>query len=723
MINADRFELDLRPFADPATVVEVIAGDALLRARLFREGEELNVTIDVQTGKVNTRSESGSERSFVNFRSLLASDLFAAVKTMADNQKRILSQSLPALFIEPEGIVDGAPLSQSVFENSTSLPTHINDEKPIRLILIDGPAGVGKTSTISRLVSRRAINYGKEAFEPPILHVANRGRRLVSFDELVALSIQLVRAKFTYDQVPSLIRNGVIQIAIDGFDELVDADGYADAWSVLKDFLNEVGSGGPILLAGRDTFFDLAGFREKLGDISSYTAISHVRLSSITPKSAKEWLVRSGWGEDDLKTDQAQDLLKENSYALRPYFLSEIAKVGKLETLLQELVNPREYLVRKFIEREAGLIVQRVPLEKEKAIGLLLELFELIAIEMAEAETEAVDVPFLQLAVEVTFGKEIKDPTDLAKLRHKAGSFALMDNDARQDFRKFPHTEISNHFLASALLKRLRDGDTPRFLRRGYLGSDFMSVVGDTFFSMDIKTVTEVRRRLINLTRSDVGFERLTENASSLSLSTLVVNSLPEPLQLVGLPAGEVVIFGTAGNADLTNVTIARMDARGADLSAVKFDNCRVSIMVVDGSTAFGSQPPAVDCLMVEDLGSQEMHYNPAAISSWIEAHRPTPVPEDGNREAVELLERVARVFMRQFYIKDEASEFEGRYLSMPFWPEIEAILIDADRLRRNDRKDAAGRPCDFVHIVDAGALLAAATNEDQRIWRQVASI
>ena len=468
MMELDDFERDLRPFADPATNVNILVGHATFMATLIRDGADLSVTVERETGRVVARTfPDGESRRFASFRSLLASDLFASVKAMAENQRRMLASIITKSFIEPEGQVDDKQLSQIAFEETANLKSLGSSLPPISLMLIDGPAGVGKTSLITRLVASRAVSYGRDINKPAILHVANRGRRLASLDDLVALSIQLVRARFTYDQVPALVRNGVIQIAIDGFDELVDSDGYADAWSVLKDFLNEVERGGPILLAGRDTFFDLSGFREKLGDISVRIAITHVRLSAITPKAARDWLLRCGWPRSDLATDEAQDLLKENSYALRPYFLSEIAQLGGIDQLLQQLISPREFLVSKFIEREADIITARVPVSKARAAELLRELFELIAIEMAEAETEAVDVPFVQLAVEVTFGVELKDPTDLAKLRHKAGSFALMDTDTRQDFRRFPHTEISNHFLSSASPQPHKRGVDPQTFAPG----------------------------------------------------------------------------------------------------------------------------------------------------------------------------------------------------------------------------------------------------------------
>jgi thioester reductase-like protein len=40
--------------------------------------------------------------------------------------------------------------------------------------------------------------------------------------DLIAYSLQVMRANVTFDQLPVLVRNGLVQLAIDGFDELGD---------------------------------------------------------------------------------------------------------------------------------------------------------------------------------------------------------------------------------------------------------------------------------------------------------------------------------------------------------------------------------------------------------------------------------------------------------------------------------------------------------------------
>lgn len=725
MISPELLERDLRPFADPATEVDVIANERTIRVSLTRDGEGHVITVSVDSGHIRLQTTQEGEsvtRDFPNLRSLFASQHFSNIQVLANNQSRLLASQRLIAFIEPEGTIDNNPFTLSTFLEESSLREKDPQDKPIELILLDGSAGVGKTSLISQLVVSRAESYGRESNQPPVLHVANRGRRLVSLDELIALSIQLVRGRFTYDQVPSLVRHGVLQIAIDGFDELVDADGYADTWSVLRDFLSEVETGGPIILAGRDTFFDLTKFSERLHDLNAKVGLKHASLSPITPSAAKKWLTQVGWSAEELNSSEAAELLKPDSYVLRPYFLSTVAPLGGVHSVLGELVSPREFLVRSFLQREAKLIIQRVNMDEATAAELLWELFELIALEMAEAETESVDLPFLQLAVDLTFERALKDPSDLAKLRHKAGSFALMDIDARQGFRRFPHTEISNHFLAGALIKQVLVGKVPRFLRRGYFGTDLLSIAGEQMLDLPVETLRDLRSRLVALMRNDVGAERLSDNVTSLLVTSVVVDT-PEELLLERVSAGDAVLFGTTGAARIVDVNVNRFDCRGANVSSINFDRCSTSVLVVDDQTLFGETYPVAGSLMVESSGKTGVMYDPKGIDAWISAHSAHRGESPVENNATRLLERVARVFLRQFFIKSDPLDPAGRYLSEDLWPAIEEKLALAGRLRRTDRKDASGKRGEFIHIINPGALLERASLEDREIWNCVAEL
>jgi hypothetical protein len=222
--------------------------------------------------------------------------------------------------------------------------------------------------------------------------------------------------------------------------------------------------------------------------------------------------------------------------------------------------------------------------------------------------------------------------------------------------------------------------------------------------------------------RNDIGAERLSNNVTSLLITSAVVDS-PEELSIERISAGDAVLFGTTGSARMVEVDINRFDCRGANLAAIGFDRCFTSVLVVDDHTLFGQTRPVVGSLMVETAGKTSVLYNPAEIDAWISAHQAHLGKSEVENEATRLLERVARVFLRQFFMKSDPLDPVGRYLSDGLWPAIEEKLALAGRLRRTDRKDASGKRGEFIHIINPGALLERTSHEDREIWDSVAEL
>ncbi len=289
----DELHMIFGPFADPGTSLEITEAGASVRMRIVCYGEERDYLID-KNNKVKARHDQN--RLYANFKSLIASDKFADLKGMAAMQKTILKDidNQPSL---PPMDVDGKLNDESLQTDADCLEhiakKYLHEEGKIKIILLDGPAGVGKTFFITKQVLHRAKQYSLGGALPPLLHVTSRGRRLSNLQDVLAGAIQMVRAKFTFDQVPVLVRLGLLQLAIDGFDELVDADGYQDAWYALRDVLDDIGSSGLCILAGRDTFFDQQGFSNRLEKSHGKKInLAPVHLRPVSLETAKKWLIK-----------------------------------------------------------------------------------------------------------------------------------------------------------------------------------------------------------------------------------------------------------------------------------------------------------------------------------------------------------------------------------------------------------------------------------------------
>jgi hypothetical protein len=197
---------DLERFKDPATDVTTRAAGSGVEIKIVRNGEQHTYLYDGITGRIERRDTT--RRSYISVRSLLASEDFADLSGFAETQRRILSRRQD-IYLEPAGLITSETLPDRA---SLDMRTFLDITKPatkerLHCILIDGPAGVGKTVLIERLVLARA----QPPANVPVLHVTSQGRRLTNLRDALAGTTTSFRAKFVPDEIPVLVRHGLIQ--------------------------------------------------------------------------------------------------------------------------------------------------------------------------------------------------------------------------------------------------------------------------------------------------------------------------------------------------------------------------------------------------------------------------------------------------------------------------------------------------------------------------------
>lgn len=713
---------DISTFTDPATESKVTEGAHGSRIQFIRNGNSHDYFLSHSDGALVARH--AGNKKFANLRSLLASAEFANIRGFASTQVRMFKDLEVEKLIPPEGDLDGKRLALQTLQRALVPRVQTETEPVIRVLLLDGPAGVGKTSLIQRLLVQRARAQQESGAAPPILHVTSRGRRLTALDEALAQSIQILRAQFTFDQVPVLVRHNLLQIAIDGFDELVDPEGYKDAWFALQDFFSSTKFGGPIILAGRDTFFDEQSFKEQMKESKTRFTLSHARLESVSVSTAKQWLALNGWKQADLDDNYSNLIFRPGSYTLRPFFLNELVLARSWDAIESYDLTPRSYLVDKFVTREATLIGDQLSLSVSDIKGRLVNVFEEVSVEMADNETDAVDLSFLQMVTEFAFVDSLSS-TDVAKLRHKAGSFALLVSDAREGYRRFPHTEISHHFLALALIRLIASGASVRFLRRGIVTSDLLEIFAELFSSVPQEVADKFVRSLETLLSQEATFDRLPDNAASLLITSLCRNTHESVRKFADLQVSNAVLFGLVAPSRLERVRIQRLDAQEASLEHVQFHDCEVVNLMADETTRFGATSPKVHQIQLKtDKGLLRGMYDPTEIEAWIATRSASSVKPVSNEDAMRLLDRVCRIMLRQHRIKDHESDEAGRVLQDKYWPHVEKILTDASLLDRVRGKQMSGVHAPFVQLRDPYNLLAHKSNAKvAAIWAKVGAI
>lgn len=707
----DRDIEDIESFADPYTGVKrkrMTAG--CIRLNMIRGGRDLSLEFK-EDGVVEELV--GRKARYPSVNSLLASERFANLSQFVSTQLRA-SALIKVGNIIPSSIeVSNRALTTEDFVNEFNSK---NDKKKLKLFLLEGPAGVGKTFQINALVEYFAKKASGSEAIAPILHLTSKGRRLSNLRDALAAATQDINASFFARHVPILVRRGLLTVAIDGFDELVDADGYEDSWLALRQFIEEVGCGGTMLLAARDTFIEEQDLLTRIEKSRDEVELTVGRVLTPNAMEAKEWLEKSpNWKPSELDSEISEDLLRDESYVLRPFFLRELWTAKGWSEVAD--TGPRTFIVNRLVGREARLISQQIGgVTVEVVAEVLLQLLEEVAVEMAGREVDSVEIEHLSFLTEYIF-EGVLDVQSIRKLMHKSGSLALLELTSDKRARRFPHSEVRHYFLGQAVRRALAQGGVPAFLRRYVFNCEELEVFAEVF-SNKSKENNAASNKASVLLSSEISGDSLATNLSAL---LFIMLSLGYCDRIDYAETIEATFAGLTPVGTISNSKVNRLDACGADISEVTFYQVEVDTLVVDEGTLMGSSMPNIKTLEVIGRDGTQPVRGKSEIASWISLR--TRMDGAANTAEVKLLEKVARRSIKQFYLRVAGGENDGaELLNDPLWSFVSKVLSRHGRLEVRRAKPMHGRPSPLIRIKNPLALLDSLNKETQEIWSELLS-
>lgn len=701
---------DIAVFADPYTEVSSKRGSDSVKVAMVRGGRPVAFEFQATGRIVET---TGRKAAFPNAASLLASERFANLAQLAGTQLRAAAAK-PVKNRIPAS-VNIERIATDVEGLASELQVKASDGK-LKLLLIDGPAGVGKTFQIEQLVVHQAGRASRGEPVPPVLHVTSKGRRLSNLRDVLAAATQELNAAFFAKHVPMLVRRGLLVVAIDGFDELVDADGYEDSWLALRQFISEVGGGGAMVLAARDTFVEE---QELLARIERSRSDVDLKIGEVLPPNrsqARQWLSSSPtWKPAELDSDVAADMLRDGSYVLRPFFLRELWAAKGWSDVID--AGPRTYLVNRLLSREAKLIAQQVGgTTAEQVVGSLSALLQEVAMEMAAREVDSVEVEHLSFLTQFCFDGVV-DEMGIRKLMHKSGSLALLELTADKGSRRFPHSEVRYYFLGLSILKGLAGGSVPALLRRHMLNCEELEVFGEIFLNSP-QELGPATRYCSSLLASEIASDALAPNLAAILIVMLALGKVD---RVDFADVVEATFVGQTPRGIISSSKISRLDACGADMSGLEFSSVEVGILVVDDSTVIGRSLPGVGALEVRGKSGAEVLRGRKEISDWLVQRERAGAIADS--PAVRLLEKVARRSVRHFYLRVSGDEDDGSaLLNDPLWEIVSKVLARHARLEVHRAKPMHGRPSPLIRVKNPLALLDASDRETAKIFEDLVS-
>ena len=725
--DVSRILEDLAPFADLGTDrPQAASSGARFLIKMIRDGEELELRFDKRTGKVTERSSDvGRTRSYSSYRSLLASERFGNLRQWTNNQKRSLQkvQSDYNHRIRVTGLLssDGRALDVDGFHTYLIAQDH-GEEQSTRIVLIDGPAGIGKTTFIEFLAWSRADGYFTKQ-HPLVLHVKSRGRILTYIQDLIAFSLQRLRLNLTFDQLPVLVRHGLVVLAIDGFDELADPNGYELAWSQVGELVEQVRGNGTLILAGRETFIGQERIRKSIKSLRSTDDVQALTLRPPVPTDARNWLQ----AERTHVLEFPEELFEFGSFALRPFFLVQLSQlrpesnVGKPQAGLLLAA-----LVEAMIQREASKFKDLMT--QDQARSYIRRFLREVARYMADDQTDAIDELALSWITEIAAPEELEEDT-LHALTHRALSIAFLEDDDTPQFRHFSHSNLFNHFLGMELVDAIICKDVPKCVRRNVLGADFLATFGDLTLNM----VLHGSERILEFfhSASDVLQNYPWSDRGAHNLGALLITMLPSmeherSLMLRDIHADEALIRGTTPVATVQNSRISQLDIQGANVESLEFIDTRITTLTVDEMTHVSPTIPLPYQIQYN------RHHNDRSkvlstrgdINRWLQAHGRIVGSDDSvvvegagtvpkellNHPMLRLLGRACR--SRSFWIPDGRMNYFEKFTRDPLWSDLLALMLEHN-LVKVATIAASGTNNRFFHIKQPIRILSEDMNDD----------
>ncbi len=695
----------------------------------FRQrGIDVRITF-LKSGQVLERRDS-ADVLHNSYFGLLAAPDFSNLRLLARNQLAMLQRNSVTL---GKGSNIDIPVTGTLYPSALpSKESPILDQLDdwtadasrscdVSALVIDGPAGIGKTHLIRALVERRATRLGPGS-RPLVLHIQSRGRQLTTLPDLLAGTLQSMRLSLTYEQIPVLARHGLVQLAIDGFDELADPNGYDTAWGSLRDLLSDIRGNGVVVLAGRDTFIDADTVRRAL-PILSTEAIASIHLRPPTPAEAVKWLQQTDLDTAKITSLLSTGIFEEGGYALRPFFLGQIRSLADSNTGMTLLTSfPLGTLVQEMILRELtpmkGL---GLGISDANLVELLNQLFEEIAREMADSESDSIDVASLQLIADIVFGPHVIDEA-LRALRNRVKSIALLEADIVPDRRRFIHSEVHGYFVSRAYIKLLASDqiEVSRSMRRSIFGTELLEIFHDVSRESPSTQLEAFRSNALTILKGRRHDDRSPGNIAALLLASLDSSQdAASSVAIEDVSLDDCLMRGSVGPVTLRRTAISKLDVRTADASCVAFEDSTVISLVADAATRLPPTCPMPNTLTIEEGGGLRSLFVPSEIEAWLIAKGAMGAKGDDHpahslttSPARRLLDKICRTIMRQSWIRDINDDRAGRLLRDPNWQRLRESLLKFGLLEERKDVQAGGQNSVFVRVKRPRDILEANGND-----------
>jgi uncharacterized protein YjbI with pentapeptide repeats len=467
-MKIDEIKRDLQSFADDESDVINYSDGTFM---ITKQGKDISFKViqDVDTGGISI-SYNGTK---MTYRAFIANHIA---------HLDIFAQKLAEKRAAPKYFVNSSAFLKSVGEEKTGNSLELLEENcshkifATKITFITADAGHGKTALLKEFQFRQAEKYLRKESNYIFWHVDLQGRSLVRLNEALMYDLGELRISglgLYHASILTLIRIGLLVLAIDGFDELAAEIGGAAALGSLSYLVNQLDDKGTIIAASRRTFFSTQDylrrnsllkssvspkceFQEiKLEPWTKTDAIAYIQalFPNKNPESIYEGILYEAQGNTQhpiltrpFLLTKTLDLLGDDDGLKTSTIIKPFEKENSLEGVaaVVEAFTKREVTKWKLRDTETGIPY----LTYEQHLLLL----ELIADQMWQSQMDNISTESIEFyTTELCLEWQIDESASRRVVSMASAHALLVPVDGENNLRKFEHEEFKNYFIARNL--------------------------------------------------------------------------------------------------------------------------------------------------------------------------------------------------------------------------------------------------------------------------------
>jgi NACHT domain len=468
----DTLARDLTAYRDQGTDVAVDINGSTFIVKWQTQEAPLQATFRVDATGDFRWIDDNSNRSYLDF---LASPKVSNLKQFSSATRRKFNQiDQQKYFVSPpcraENLdEDRSPATKIIIDQIQEAIS--SKAGRTKVIFLKGDAGSGKTTLLQHLTFHRANTFSDLSKDFQFLFVSAQGRALSNIRDALAAETQSLKSIFTGEAVTPLTRHGLIVPIIDGFDELLGAVGYGDAFASLREFLDELDGEGVVVVSARSSFYDIE-FASRVDnyDTKSLVSVSPISLLPWDDELLTSFLEKKRHGDMDLIHNDVSILktltANDRNLLSKPFFASQFADYVDSISDTSARKPILDYLIDAYILRESTKIVDRDGRALLDPIGHR-RFFEEIADNMWTGASRFVTAMDLRIIAELVCSDLHLSSDASDQFKYKVTSCAGVSVFQTDRFA-FEHDVYFDYFLSIVLARNL-DRQKSAFLNRALL--------------------------------------------------------------------------------------------------------------------------------------------------------------------------------------------------------------------------------------------------------------